>query len=173
VDLTDAVDVTSAALRRRVDLNPTGSGGDHRSWWVGDDHVLRCAPDRDAGERLRREVRLREHLLARTSLPVPRSAASGSHGRLAWTLDERLRGQPVDEADDTCTGVLHDLSALLVALGEVGHEGMGDPCLPGSEPPDLVGVVDEAVRACRALDLPRALSLLTGHETSALVRASA
>nr|WP_255480052.1 aminoglycoside phosphotransferase family protein [Quadrisphaera sp. RL12-1S] len=161
--MQDAVELASTAIGRPVRVAPTSSGGDHRSWWVERTHVLRCASNAEGSDRLHREVQLRQFLRDRTAVLAPRSAGSGTWRGLAWTLDERLAGEPVDEAAPGPAGAVDsDLVGVMAALrGAAEEEGIVRG-LPSLALPDLPTLVGNAERACRALGLDSAASWLVG-----------
>ncbi|GAB3457950.1 aminoglycoside phosphotransferase family protein [Kineococcus endophyticus] len=137
----DAEDLVAEALGAAVTLVRTGSGGDHRSWWVtasAGRYVLRSAPDTATSRRLDREVRVRDVLRSHLAVPVPRAAATGTWRETRWTLDERLPGVDLETAPVTAR-TLEDLSRFLrglhaVPLGAVRAMGAPDVLSPLLEP---------------------------------------
>ncbi|MFJ9894415.1 aminoglycoside phosphotransferase family protein [Streptomyces sp. NPDC091280] len=109
----------SAADSTGPEVRPVAEGGGHSTWWVGTRHVLRLAPSREAAQRQRRELRLRD--LVRPYLPVavPTSVAHGEWAPgLAYTLDTRLSGHSGEDQDVSAVGEA-DLAGLLTGLREV------------------------------------------------------
>ncbi|MEV5596779.1 aminoglycoside phosphotransferase family protein [Streptomyces sp. NPDC052496] len=138
----DAVPGVTAA-----EVRPIGEGGDHASWWVGPDHVARCALDRGGSERLRREVALRALVGARIGGSVPVSVVSGEWARgRAFTLDTRLDGvsaelRPVPAAGEA------DLARLLVLLAEIPAEAVAELGVPPEAPRNMPGLLRRATEA--------------------------
>lgn len=93
--------------------------GEHFTWWVGDRHVLRLAPDREASARQRRELRLRDLIRPHLRITVPASVAHGEWAPgLTYTLDTRITGGTADEHDVSALGE-DDLAGLFTGLREV------------------------------------------------------
>ena len=89
------------------------------AWWVGGQHVLRLAPDRETSARLRRELRLRDLVRPHVPVELPAAVAQGEWAQgLLCTLDTRLSGGPAEENTVSAIGEA-DLSALLTGLREV------------------------------------------------------
>lgn len=134
-----------------ADVRPVGEGGDHASWWVGTDHVARCALDRGGSERLRREVALRELIGDRIGVPVPVSVASGEWARgRAFTLDTRLGGVSAELRAVTAAGEA-ELARLLVLLAEVpvaSAEALG---VPPEAPRNMPGLLRRATAAAESV----------------------
>ncbi|MFJ8230751.1 phosphotransferase family protein [Streptomyces sp. NPDC094448] len=122
------------AVRALLHLEDTpvrrmAEGGEHATWFIGQDRVLRLATDEDVTLRQRREVALRDALRGRLPVPVPESLASGEWAPgLSYTLDRRLPGRSAEERQVSGAGEL-DLSGMLAALRSYGHghPGPGDP----------------------------------------------
>ncbi|KAA6224398.1 aminoglycoside phosphotransferase family protein [Streptomyces albofaciens JCM 4342] len=136
---------------RAADIRPIGEGGDHASWWVGPDHVVRCALDSGGSERLRRELALRELVGERTGVPVPESVASGDwvRGR-AFTLDTRLDGVSAELRPVPATGE-EDLVRMLVALARLpvaDAEALG---VPPEAPRNMPGLLRRAATAAETV----------------------
>ncbi|MEU7149675.1 aminoglycoside phosphotransferase family protein [Streptomyces sp. NPDC045456] len=142
----DAVPGAAAA-----DVRPVGEGGDHASWWVGPDHVARCALDRGGSERLRREIALRELIGDRVGVPLPVSVANGEWARgRAFTLDTRLGGVSAELRPVTAAGE-SELARLLVLLAEVpvaSAEALG---VPPEAPRNMPGLLRRATAAAEAV----------------------
>ncbi|MFH8408310.1 phosphotransferase family protein [Streptomyces sp. NPDC018019] len=134
-----------------ADVRPIGEGGDHASWWVGPDHVARCALGFGGSERLRREVALRELIGGRTGVPVPVSVASGDWARgRAFTLDTRLDGVSAERRPVPAAGEA-DLVRLLVQLAQVpvaDAEALG---VPPEAPRNMPGLLRRASAAAEAV----------------------
>ncbi|MFD4998942.1 aminoglycoside phosphotransferase family protein [Streptomyces buecherae] len=93
--------------------------GEHASWWVGEDHVLRLARDRAGAARQRRESALRDLLRARLTVAVPASVGRGEWAPgLTFTLDTRLPGTSAEARPLSRAGEA-DLAALLAGLRAV------------------------------------------------------
>ncbi|CAM5286605.1 Phosphotransferase enzyme family protein [Streptomyces rimosus subsp. rimosus] len=134
-----------------ADVRPIGEGGDHASWWVGPDHVARCALDSGGSERLRRELALRELVGERTGIPVPVSVASGDWARgRAFTLDTRLGGVSAELRAVPAAGE-DDLTRLLVQLAQVPvveAEALG---VPPEAPRNMPGLLRRASAAAETV----------------------
>ncbi|MFH9422266.1 phosphotransferase family protein [Streptomyces sp. NPDC017529] len=134
-----------------ADVRPIGEGGDHASWWVGTEHVARCALDRGGSERLRREVALRGLVGDRIGVPVPRSVASGEWARgRAFTLDARLDGVSAELCSVPAAGEA-GLARMLVLLAEVpvaDAEALG---VPPEAPRNMPGLLRRAAAAAESV----------------------
>ncbi|WP_030661808.1 phosphotransferase family protein [Streptomyces rimosus] len=134
-----------------ADIRPIGEGGDHASWWVGPDHVARCALDSGGSERLRRELALRELIGDRLGVPVPQSVANGNWARgRAFTLDTRLDGVSAEQRPVPAAGE-DDLARLLVGLAQVpvaDAEALG---VPPEAPRNMPGLLRRASAAAEAV----------------------
>ncbi|MEU4659062.1 aminoglycoside phosphotransferase family protein [Streptomyces sp. NPDC023723] len=120
-------------------------------WWVGDRHVLRLAPDREAAVRLHRELRLRD--LVRPYLPVavPVSVARGEWAPgLPCTLDTRVPGGPADGHEVSAVGET-DLAGLLGGLREVPVRRAEALGVPRAAPRSLEALRRAAERAAARL----------------------
>ncbi|WP_338895465.1 aminoglycoside phosphotransferase family protein [Streptomyces sp. TG1A-60] len=101
------------------DVRPVAGDDAHRTWWVGDRHVLRLASDRHAVGRRRRELRLRDLVRPHVGVAVPVSVAHGEWaGGLTYTLDTRLPGGTAEDHEVSAVGE-DDLAALLTGLRDV------------------------------------------------------
>ncbi|MBC3988430.1 aminoglycoside phosphotransferase family protein [Streptomyces sp. AC563] len=121
-----------AAEPRRID-----EGGEHASWWVGEDHVLRLARDRAGAARQRRESALRDLLRARLSVAVPASVGRGEWAPgLTFTLDTRLPGTSAEARPLSRAGEA-DLAALLAGLRAVDPADAAALGLPYQPPRPL------------------------------------
>ncbi|MEW2402966.1 aminoglycoside phosphotransferase family protein [Streptomyces sp. NPDC046862] len=162
--MTQAPTPTADTVRRLVrsllpggggpDVRPVaegGEGGEHSTWWVGNRHVLRLAPDRDSAVRQRRELRLRDLVRPHLGVAVPVSIAHGEWAAgLTYTLDTRLTGGTAEDHDISAVGE-DDLAGLLTGLREVPArqaEGLGAPRTP---PRSLESLRKAAVRAAQHL----------------------
>ncbi|MDA3627289.1 aminoglycoside 3'-phosphotransferase/choline kinase family protein [Saccharopolyspora sp. WRP15-2] len=137
--------LVSDALALSGPLSPVDEGGEHLSWLFGEHHVVRMAPDPEAGERQRRELALRDLLRGRLGIPLPRSAASGEWAPgLAFTVDERLPGASAEVRPVGASGE-RELAAMLAALRstEVPAE-LGLPTSPRRDVPELVRTAQAA-----------------------------
>ncbi|MFF3848855.1 aminoglycoside phosphotransferase family protein [Streptomyces sp. NPDC002328] len=121
------------------------------TWWVGSRHVLRLAADREAADRRRRELRLRD--LVRPHLPVAVPAAV-AHGEwspgLPYTLDLRLPGGTGEEHDVSAVGEA-DLAGLLGGLREVPARQAEALGVPRTAPRSLEALRRMAVAAAQRL----------------------
>ncbi|MBB5938348.1 aminoglycoside phosphotransferase family protein [Streptomyces zagrosensis] len=102
-----------------ADVRPIEEGGEHSSWWVGADHVLRLALDIDGSVRQRREIALRDLVRPRVGAAVPASVAHGewTAGR-TYTLDTKLPGTSAERRPVSRAGEA-DLAGLLAGLRSV------------------------------------------------------
>lgn len=137
----DAAALASDVVGAAVVLSRTGSGGDHRSWWItagAGRYVLRWAPDTATSGRLDREVRVRDALRPHLDVPVPRAVATGTWRGTRWALDPRLPGFDAETARVT-ERTLGDLARFLgslhaVPLGTVRALGAPDVPVPPLDP---------------------------------------
>ncbi|MEU6391066.1 aminoglycoside phosphotransferase family protein [Streptomyces sp. NPDC046939] len=135
-----------------AEVRPAAEGGGHTTWWVGDRHVLRLAPDGEASRRLRRELRLRDLVRPYVAVGVPASVASGEWAPgLACTLDTRLPGESAEVRDVTAAGE-EDLAALLTGLHEVPVARATALGVPKEAPRPLEDLRRAAGAAARKLD---------------------
>ncbi|QDY77345.1 phosphotransferase family protein [Streptomyces qinzhouensis] len=146
------------AVRTLLSLDGTpvrrvAEGGEHATWFIGGDRVLRLAVDEDVTRRQRREIALRDALRGRLPVPVPGSLASGEWAPgLSYTLDNRLPGVSAEERPVSGAGEL-DLSGMLAALRsyaptDTDIAAIGLPREPVREP---AGLREAALRAAREL----------------------
>ncbi|MFH8614920.1 phosphotransferase family protein [Streptomyces sp. NPDC017979] len=136
-------------------------GGEHVTWTIGADRVLRMAVDEETSERQRREVRLRDAVRGHLPVAVPRSLAAGEWAPgLAYTVDTLLPGVSAERRTVSGTGE-QDLSGLLAGLrsydagnaeGSAGDDGLGLPSEPWR---DLVELKARALVAARRLAADR------------------
>lgn len=159
--MTQAPTPTADTVRRLVssllggsaqpDVRPAAAGAEPATWWVGSRHVLRLAPDRDASQRQRRELRLRELVRPRLPVAVPASVAHGEWAPgLTYTLDAKVPGGSAEDHDVSALGEA-DLAALLTAVREVPvgqAEALG---VPRSAPRSLEALREAAERAAGRL----------------------
>ncbi|MFF5716460.1 aminoglycoside phosphotransferase family protein [Streptomyces buecherae] len=116
---------------------PIDEGGEHASWWVGEDHVLRLARDRSGAARQRRESALRDLLRARLTVAVPASVGRGEWAPgLTFTLDTRLPGTSAEARPLSRAGEA-DLAALLAGLRAVDPADAAALGLPYQPPRPL------------------------------------
>ncbi|MFI0165481.1 aminoglycoside phosphotransferase family protein [Streptomyces sp. NPDC017095] len=121
------------------------------TWWVGDRHVLRLAPDREASVRRRRELRLRELVRPHVPVAVPVSVAHGDWAPgLAYTLDTRVPGGTADEHDVSAVGEA-DLAGLLGGLRAVPVRQAEALGVPRAAPRSLEALRRMAVHAAGRL----------------------
>ncbi|MEW2450449.1 aminoglycoside phosphotransferase family protein [Streptomyces parvulus] len=159
--MTQAPTPTADTVRRLVssllggsaqpDVRPAAAGAEPATWWVGSRYVLRLAPDRDASQRQRRELRLRELVRPRLPVAVPASVAHGEWAPgLTYTLDAKVPGGSAEDHDVSALGEA-DLAALLTAVRgvPVGQaEALG---VPRSAPRSLEALREAAERAAGRL----------------------
>ncbi|MGW0707165.1 aminoglycoside phosphotransferase family protein [Streptomyces sp. NPDC002643] len=114
------------------EVRPVGGEGGADTWWVGNRHVLRLAPDHPATVRQRRELRLRDLVRPHVGVAVPVSVAHGEwSGGLVCTLDTRIPGSTAPTHHVSALGEA-DLAGLLAGLREVPlrqAEALGVPRL--------------------------------------------
>ncbi|WP_437025269.1 aminoglycoside phosphotransferase family protein [Streptomyces sp. enrichment culture] len=100
-------------------VRSVAEGGRPGTWWVGDRHVLRLAPDREASIRQRRELRVRDLVRPHVPVAVPVSVAQGEWAPgLSCTLDTRVPGGSAEEHRVSAVGET-DLAGLLTGLRDV------------------------------------------------------
>ncbi|MEU3948678.1 aminoglycoside phosphotransferase family protein [Streptomyces sp. NPDC029526] len=100
-------------------VRPVAEGDRSGTWWVGDRHVLRLAPDRDASLRQRRELRVRDLVRPHVPVAVPVSVARGEWAPgLSCTLDTRVPGGSAEDHRVSAVGET-DLAGLLTGLRDV------------------------------------------------------
>ncbi|MFI6286006.1 aminoglycoside phosphotransferase family protein [Streptomyces sp. NPDC051018] len=104
-----------------TDIRSVAEGGEHSTWLVGADRVLRLALDAEGSERQRREIALRDAVRPYLPVAVPESAATGEWADgLTYTLDTLLPGlsaerRPVSPAGEgELSGFLRGLRAFPV-----------------------------------------------------------
>ncbi|MFE9771828.1 aminoglycoside phosphotransferase family protein [Streptomyces sp. NPDC005931] len=143
------------------DVRPVTEGPGPDAWWVGNRHVLRLAPDREATARRRREVRLRELVRPHVPVALPVSVAHGEWAPgLAYTLDTRVPGGSAEEHDVSAVGEA-DLAGLLAGLREVPvrqAESLGVPLVSPRSLEALrraAGQAAERLAAADEFDPPR------------------
>ncbi|MEV5612670.1 aminoglycoside phosphotransferase family protein [Streptomyces sp. NPDC052225] len=154
-------------------------GGDVRAatspytWWVGDKHVLRLAPDAAASTRRRRELRLRDLVRPYVPVAVPVGIASGEWAPgLGYSLDTRLPGDNAQEREVTAAGE-EDLAGLLTALRAVPVARAAQLGVPKAAPRSLENLRRAAAPAAQKLDGQgefdaERLRQLTGHAVAQL-----
>ncbi|GAB1338525.1 hypothetical protein ACE1SV_51150 [Streptomyces sp. E-15] len=132
------------------DVRPVTEDRRH-TWWVGDRHVLRLAPDREASVRRRRELRLRDLVRPHVPVAVPTSVAHGDWAPgLAYTLDTRVPGGTADEHDVSAVGEA-DLAGLLGGLRAVPARQAEALGVPRTAPRSLEALRRMAVHAAERL----------------------
>ncbi len=133
------------------DVRPVAAGDPPATWWVGDRHVLRLAPDREAAVRQRRELRLRDLLRPHLPVAVPKSVAHGEWAPgLSYTLDAKVPGGSGEAHAVSAVGEA-DLAGLLTGLREVPVRQAEALGVPRTGPRPLGKVREAALRAARAL----------------------
>ncbi|WP_225075694.1 MULTISPECIES: aminoglycoside phosphotransferase family protein [unclassified Streptomyces] len=133
------------------EIRPVAEGGEHSTWWVGARHVLRLAPDREAAERQRRELRLRELVRPHLPIAVPASVARGEWAPgLTYTLDTRITGGSAGEHDVSAVGE-DDLAGLFTGLREVPVRQAQTLGVPRTAPRSLEALRRMAVHAAERL----------------------
>lgn len=159
--MTQAPTPTADTVRRLVssllggsaqpDVRPAAAGAEPATWWVGSRHVLRLALDRDAAQRQRRELRLRELVRSRLPVAVPASVAHGEWAPgLTYTLDAKVPGGSAEDHDVSALGEA-DLAALLTAVREVPVRQAEALGVPRSAPRSLEALREAAERAAGRL----------------------
>ncbi|WP_459739048.1 aminoglycoside phosphotransferase family protein [Streptomyces sp. E-15] len=157
---TPTVETVRRLVRSLLKEGGDGTGGpdvrpvteDRRhTWWVGDRHVLRLAPDREASVRRRRELRLRDLVRPHVPVAVPTSVAHGDWAPgLAYTLDTRVPGGTADEHDVSAVGEA-DLAGLLGGLRAVPARQAEALGVPRTAPRSLEALRRMAVHAAERL----------------------
>ncbi|WP_329333393.1 aminoglycoside phosphotransferase family protein [Streptomyces sp. NBC_00663] len=133
------------------DVRPVTESAEPATWWVGDRHVLRLAPDREATVRQRRELRLRDLVRAHVPVSVPTGIAHGEWAPgLTYTLDSKLPGGSAREHDVSAVGEA-DLAALLTGLREVPARQAETLGVPRIAPRSLEALRRGAERAAELL----------------------
>ncbi|MFV0133011.1 aminoglycoside phosphotransferase family protein [Streptomyces sp. HMX87] len=155
------------------DVRPVAEGAPPATWWVGNRHVLRLAPDREAAVRQRRELRLRDLVRPHLPVAVPASTAHGEWAPgLTYTLDAKLPGGSGEVHDVSAVGEA-DLAGLLTGLREVPVRQAESLGVPRTGPRSLEGLRRAAEQAARALAVadefdPSRLGQLTQAATAQL-----
>ncbi|MGW7204602.1 aminoglycoside phosphotransferase family protein [Streptomyces sp. NPDC054837] len=133
------------------DVRPVAESAEPATWWVGSRHVLRLAPDREAAQRQRRELRLRDLVRPHIPAAVPTSVAHGEWTPgLTYTLDALLPGGSAREHDVSAVGEA-DLAALLTGLREVPARQAEALGVPRTAPRSLEALRRAAERSARRL----------------------
>ncbi|MFJ2239537.1 aminoglycoside phosphotransferase family protein [Streptomyces sp. NPDC087859] len=133
------------------DVRPVAESAEPATWWVGSRHVLRLAPDREAAQRQRRELRLRDLVRPHVPAAVPTSVAHGEWTPgLTYTLDALLPGGSAREHDVSAVGEA-DLAALLTGLREVPARQAETLGVPRTAPRSLEALRRAAERSARRL----------------------
>ncbi|WP_028808793.1 phosphotransferase family protein [Streptomyces canus] len=111
-------------------IRPVAAGNGCSAWWVGNHHVLRLAPDREAALRQRRELRLRDLVRPHLPVAVPAGVAHGEWAPgLTYTLDIKVPVE-TEQQHNVSTAGEDDLAAVLIGLRRVSvrqAEGLGVP----------------------------------------------
>ncbi|MFD5817320.1 aminoglycoside phosphotransferase family protein [Streptomyces sp. NPDC127038] len=133
------------------DVRPVREQGGRFTWWVGRRHVLRLAPDREASQRQRRELRLRDLVRPFVGGAVPMSVARGDWaGGLSYTLDTLVPGLSGERQSVSALGEA-DLADLLTGLREVPVRQAETLGVPRAAPRSLETLRAAAVRAAERL----------------------
>ncbi|MBR8639108.1 aminoglycoside phosphotransferase family protein [Streptomyces tuirus] len=133
------------------DVRPATQGAEPATWWVGNRHVLRLAPDREATLRQRRELRLRDLVRPHVPMAVPASVAHGEWAAgLTYTLDTKVPGGSGEEHDVSAVGEA-DLAGLLTGLREVPLRQAETLGVPRAAPRSLEALRRSAVRTAERL----------------------
>ncbi|MDQ0598112.1 aminoglycoside phosphotransferase (APT) family kinase protein [Streptomyces canus] len=133
------------------EVRPVAESAEPATWWVGNRHVLRLAPDREAALRQRRELRLRDLVRPHIPAAVPASVAHGEWTPgLTYTLDALLPGGSAREHDVSAVGEA-DLAALLTGLREVPARQAETLGVPRTAPRSLEALRRAAERSARRL----------------------
>lgn len=133
------------------EVRPVAEGGPQTTWWVGARHVLHLAPDREAGRRRLRELRLRDLVRPHVPMALPTGVAHGEWSPgLVYTLDTRLPGGTAEEHDVSAVGEA-DLAGLLGGLREVPPRAAEAIGVPRTAPRSLEALRRKAVAAAEGL----------------------
>ncbi|MEU3100432.1 aminoglycoside phosphotransferase family protein [Streptomyces griseoflavus] len=142
-----------AASAAGPDVRPVTEDG--ATWWVGNRHVLRLAPNREVSARRRREARLRDLVRPHVPVALPAGVAQGEWAPgLLCTLDTRLPGGTAEEHAVSAVGET-DLAGLLTGLREVPArqaETLGVPRVSPRSLDALRRVAAEAAEQLAAAD---------------------
>lgn len=134
-----------------ADVVPIDEGGEHASWWVGTQWVLRLALDPEGSERQRRELALRDLVRPHVPIAVPASVAHGPWAPgLTYTLDRRLPGASAELRRPGPTGE-SDLAGLLAGLRAVPPAAAAALGVPRQAPRHLGELRNAALRAAERL----------------------
>ncbi|MCS0602153.1 phosphotransferase [Streptomyces sp. LP11] len=148
--LKNGTDDTDASNGGGPEVRPVRAGHAY-TWWVGDRHVLRLAPDRDASVPRRRELRLRDLVRPHVPVTVPVSVAHGDWAPgLACTLDALVPGGTAEEHDVSAVGEA-DLAGLLTGLRAVPVRQAETIGVPRTAPRSLEALRRMAVHAAERL----------------------
>ncbi|MGA4843462.1 phosphotransferase [Streptomyces sp. G45] len=132
-------------------VSPVDEGGEHSTWWVGGQYVLRLTLERDSAVRQGREIALRDVVRERVFAGVPVSVAHGSWAPgLTYTVDTRLPGASAEAAVLAPEGEA-DLARVLSGLRGLPPGVVAGLGLPRQEPRDLGPLREDAARAARRL----------------------
>ncbi|MER6785462.1 aminoglycoside phosphotransferase family protein [Streptomyces sp. NPDC000658] len=133
------------------EVRPVAEDGPQTTWWVGARHVLHLAPDREAGLRRLRELRLRDLVRPHVPVALPTGVAHGEWSAgLVYTLDTRLPGGTAEEHDVSAVGEA-DLAGLLGGLREVPLRAAEALGVPRTAPRSLEALRRMAVAAVEGL----------------------
>ncbi|MFE3201936.1 aminoglycoside phosphotransferase family protein [Embleya sp. NPDC059237] len=132
-------------------VRPIDEGGEHSSWWVGADHVLRLARDADTSARQRREIALRDLLRPVVGVALPASVAAGEWADgLAYSLDTRIPGTSAELRRVSRRGEVA-LARMLAGLARVTEADAVGVGLPVVAPRSMAELREPAEAAAQRL----------------------
>ncbi|GCD94780.1 aminoglycoside phosphotransferase family protein [Embleya hyalina] len=132
-------------------VRPIDEGGEHSSWWVGSDHVLRLAQDADTSDRQRREIALRDLLRPVVGVALPASVAAGEWADgLAYSVDTRIPGTSAELRRVSRRGEV-GLARMLAGLARVTEADAVGVGLPVVAPRSMAELRAPAEAAARRL----------------------
>ncbi|MGW1989383.1 aminoglycoside phosphotransferase family protein [Embleya sp. NPDC001921] len=132
-------------------VRPIDEGGEHSSWWIGTDQVLRLARDEDTSRRQRRELALRDLVRPFVGVALPMSVAAGEWADgLAFTVDTRLRGVSAELRTLSRRGEL-DLAETMAGLRNLPPADAIALGLPVTEPRSMAELRASAAAAAARL----------------------
>ncbi|MYV97508.1 aminoglycoside phosphotransferase family protein, partial [Streptomyces sp. SID3343] len=132
-------------------VRPIDEGGEHASWWVDADHVVRFALDADGADRQRREIALRDLLRPVVGVEIPASV-----GLVAWaggltaTFDTRLPGVSAEVRTVAAVGEA-DLARMLIGLRSLPAASAAALGVPAAQPRALEALRQAAESAVELL----------------------
>ncbi|MFI1013475.1 aminoglycoside phosphotransferase family protein [Streptomyces sp. NPDC020965] len=140
----DAVRQLLAPVPPECEIRPVDEGGEHSTWWIGPDRVLRLALDEDGSVRQGREIALRDALRPALSVAVPESVAHGQWAPgLTYTLDTRLGGVSAERRAVSDLGE-RALARMLMELRAFPVERAAELGVPVAAPRDSVALWETA-----------------------------